>query len=315
MRIYCLIVIGCVGSMPLIWAMPAPPGEHPTTSVAAAISSSANQAVDLRSEFDRWNLDRRRQGDRPTCSAFTVAGAIEFAMAKRQGHGTRLSVDFLNWAANQTCGDAEDGGFFSDLWKGYRAHGICIESNMPYQAKFDPKRPPSTNALSEAKSRLSPALRLNWIKEWNVNTGLTDEHLAAIKRTLEAGWPVCGGFRWPKKEAWVGDVLQMCPSNSVRDGHSVLLVGYREDASQPGGGIFIFRNTARNARDGYMPYEYACAYMNDAAWVDFETGTKARSDSRAIPRYSWDPRRALAELWPLRARPLFAEPRSFREKG
>ncbi len=56
-------------------------------------------------------------------------------------------------------------------------------------------------------TRLPLALRLEWIKEWNVNTGLTEAHLAAIKGTLAAGWPVCGGFRWPKEAQWVDGVL------------------------------------------------------------------------------------------------------------
>ena len=59
------------------------------------------------------------------------------------------------------------------------------------------------------QTRLSLGLRLHWIKEWNVNTGLTDEHVAAIKNTLSQGWPVCGGFRWPKQERWEKEVLQM----------------------------------------------------------------------------------------------------------
>src|SRR5512138_3861947 len=48
--------------------------------------------VDLREQFDKYGLERWQQGARPTCSAFTVVGALEFAMARQQGHGTRLSV-------------------------------------------------------------------------------------------------------------------------------------------------------------------------------------------------------------------------------
>jgi len=58
----------------------------------------------------------------------------------------------------------------------------------------------------------------------------------------------------------------MCPPEEVFDGHSVLLVGYRDDP--PGGGVFIFRNTNRGGRDGFMPYSYARAYMNDAVWIE-----------------------------------------------
>lgn len=199
-----------------------------------------------------------------------MAGAIEFAFAKRQGHCPRLSVELLNWAANKTCGDLDDGAFFSDLWKGYTNYGICTAEELPYQAQFDHSVAPSAMALADARKRSGLGLRINWIKEWNVNTGLTDAERIAIKRILHLGWPVCGGFRWPKKEQWTDNVLQMCSANAVRDGHSVLLVGYRDDADQPGGGVFIFRNTAQTGRDGLMPYAYAQDYMNDAVWVDYK---------------------------------------------
>jgi hypothetical protein len=238
--------------------------------VTVRVGGATPDAADLRPLLESWGMVRRQQGARGTCSAFTVAGALEFAVANRQGHTPRLSVEFLNWAANKTCGDTADGGFFSDLWKGFAAYGICTEEDLPYQAGFDPARWPGARALADAKTRLPLGLRLHWIKEWNVNTGLTEEHLAGIKRTLSEGWPVCGGFRWPKEAKWESDVLQMCPSNAVYDGHSVLLVGYRDDAAQPGGGIFLFRNTAGDGHDGSMPYAYAQAFMNDAAWVDFE---------------------------------------------
>jgi len=230
---------------------------------------ASGESVDLRPAFSAMGLAPRRQGNRPTCSVFTFAGALEFAAAKRQGRPTRLSVEFLNWASNKACSDTEDGGFFSDLWKGFAAYGICAEEAMPYESKFDLSRLPSTGAMADAKTRLALGLRLHWIKEWNVNTGLTEPEFETVKRILGLGWPVCGGFRWPKQEQWTEEVLRMCPSNAVRDGHSVLLVGYRDDAAQPGGGVLIFRNTSHNGADGFMPYAYARLYMNDAVWVDF----------------------------------------------
>jgi hypothetical protein len=249
-----------------------------TTAAAAEVKSAPGPAalpasVDLRPAFDQFRFEPRLQGARPTCSVFTVVGALEFATAKRQGHCPRLSIEFLNWASNKTCGDHADGGFFSDLWKGFTAYGVCTEGDWPYQSKFDPDETPPPEALADAKTRLNFGLRLNWIKEWNVNTGLTEAHLAAIKRTLKEGWPVCGGLRWPKREQWVEDVLQLCAPDAVRDGHSILLVGYRDDDAQPGGGVFIFRNTSNAGRDGFMPYAYARDYMNDAAWIDSPAGS------------------------------------------
>ncbi len=58
------------------------------------------------------------------------------------------------------------------------------------------------------------------------------------------------------------------------DGHSVLLVGYRDDKTQPGGGVFLIRNSAGPSRDGMMTYEYVRAYLNDAAWIDFRGAGK-----------------------------------------
>ncbi len=227
-------------------------------------------AVDLRPKFARWELPPRQQGRRPTCSVFTVVGALEYAVASKEGNGIRLSVEFLNWAANQATRQTKDGGFFSDLWKGFAGYGICAEDDMPYRTKFDPAQGPNATAIEHGQAKLALKLRQHWIKKWDVNTGLTAEHLATIKRTLHQGWPVCGGFRWPKQEKWDQDILQMCHQDAVRDGHSVLIVGYLDVEGQAGGGVFIFRNTGGNGKDGHMPYAYAQAYMNDAIWIDYE---------------------------------------------
>jgi hypothetical protein len=154
------------------------------------------------------------------------------------------------------------------MWKGFSAYGICNESEMPYAKSFDAAREPSEEIRSGAKARLKLGLERHWIKEWDVKTGLTDEQLLGIRRKLRDGWPVCGGFRWPNHAAWNDGVLQMCDAGQVFDGHSVLLVGYRDDAKQAGGGVFIFRNTSSGGVDGMMTYEYARTYMNDALWID-----------------------------------------------
>src|SRR5208282_2628901 len=241
------------------------PAQQPASAGAAPTLPAS---VDLRPAFDKGGLARRTQGKRNTCSVFTVAGALEYAAAIKQGRAERFSVEFLNWGANKIVGEDEDGAFFSDLWKAYATYGVCAEQAMPYRAAFDPALAPAPEVLAEAKTRLALGLRHHWIKEWNVKTGLTDDQLLAIKRTLSQGWPVCGGFRWPKQPKWSDDVLQMCPPDAVYDGHSILLVGYREETNQAGGGVFIFRNTNNGGRDGSMPYTYAQAYMNDAVWID-----------------------------------------------
>jgi hypothetical protein len=243
--------------------------------------------VDLRPKLRSFGLTPLKQGGRGTCSAFTMTVAIEFAMAVREGHTPRLSVEFLNWAANRTCGDNADGGFFADLWLGFAAQGLCNAVEMPYRPEFDQTANPTPTALADAGTRKDAGLQIHWIKEWNVRTGLTDEQSLAIARTLARGWPVCAGLRWPKEERWVDDVLEECPPDQVRDGHSVLFFGYREAASPPGHGVFLFRNTGGDGRDGSMTFAYACEYLNDAAWIDMSGSARGSSQteepSAALP--------------------------------
>ncbi|MCC6123374.1 MAG: DUF2961 domain-containing protein [Pirellulales bacterium] len=233
-------------------------------------SSKNPNAVDLRPWLEKWELAPRVQGDRPTCSVFVVTEALEYAFAAKQGQGARLSVEFLNWAKNRAGNSADDGAFFSDLWKGYEVYGICPEADVPYRDQFDPALKPDEKSLAQGKAFLPHGMRLHWIKEWDPNKGVNAEQLAEIKRTLARGWPVGGGFLWPSNKKLENNVLKVVPRSEVVDGHSVLLVGYRDDEKQPGGGVFLFRNTSGESRDSEMTYEYALTYMNDAIWIDYE---------------------------------------------
>lgn len=224
-------------------------------------------AIDLRPAFQKWGLPLRLQGSRGTCSVFALTGAMEYALANRQQTGTVLSVEFLNWASNQATTNSADGGFFSDLWTGFEVYGICPETSLPYRPNYDPNLHPEENVLRRAKEVDQAHLHLHWIKPWNVATGLAEAQFLEIKRTLSHGWPVCGGCRWPKHEHWQRNVLEMAPATEVFDGHSLLLVGFKDDPAKPGGGVFLIRNSGGGVHDGALPYEYVRAYLNDAVWV------------------------------------------------
>ena len=222
---------------------------------------------DLRPALRKAGVTARQQGGRGTCSVFTVTSALEFALAEEGKPAGRLSVEYLNWASNQSVGRAVDGGFFADLWKGFQDWGICGEEEMSYAQAFDPARKPEDAIVAKAKQLAAAGPSLHWIKPWNVRTGLTPDQLTAIRETLARGWPVCGGFRWPRQEQWADGVLAMRPPEAVFDGHSVLIIGYKTDAAQPGGGTFTFYNSNHPDRECRMTWEYALAYMNDALWI------------------------------------------------
>ncbi|GAA5122934.1 hypothetical protein GCM10023212_20470 [Luteolibacter yonseiensis] len=232
----------------------------------AGTAVSIPAAVDLRPRLEAAGITPRQQGGRGTCSVFTVTAALEHALARPGKPAGRLSVEYLNWASNQAVGQAADGGFFSDLWKGFEAWGICNETEMTYGAIFEPDRKPEPKVIGHAKEQAS-RLRMNWIKPWDIKTGLTEAQLAAIRQTLAKGIPVCSGLRWPEKPRWENDVLRMCPPDQVFDGHSILITGYQPDVSQPGGGTFSFYNSNRPDKPCRLPWGYALAYMNDAMWI------------------------------------------------
>lgn len=224
--------------------------------------------TDLRPQFAKWGLSLKSQGARPTCSVFAVTAALEFAAAQRHQSGFVFSEEYLNWASNEAIDEHEDGGFFSDLWKGYLKHGICEARLAAYRETFDPHWRPSKEANRQAHSFRLDAYELTWIKHWDVATGLSDDELAAILDSLRAGLPVCAGMRWPKQAEYEDGVLRMCPPEEVFDGHSVLIVGYvLERAGDLDSGIVLARDSGSGGRYVSLPIEFIRAYTNDAAVV------------------------------------------------
>lgn len=202
------------------------------------------KSVDLRPQLKKWGLEPRSQGARNTCSVFVTTGALEFAVSKHFGRGTALSVEYLNWASSDVTGNPTDGGFFHDLLKGFEQHGICLEPAMPYQKQFDPKLKPSEKAKEKAKEIHELDLHIRWINPWKPKPGLTEEHLQEMKAVLAKGYPVAAG-----------------------SSHSRLFVGYVDDTRQPGGGLFVTKDSGAAAYNT-LTYEFVNEKVGDVFWVE-----------------------------------------------
>lgn len=220
----------------------------PPASTAPTGVSSIPASVDLRPRLLELDLPPRPQGARGTCSIFTTCEAIEFAIAVRDGKATRLSPEYLNWAASQVVGHPSDGNFFHNALAGFAKYGLCSESNMPYQKALDVKATPSAEATAEA-ARVHEGARdtimVHWIVPWTPNRfGVNDEQFAELKRVLASGYPVAAG-----------------------SGHSRLLVGYRDDQDVAGGGACITEDSALNRFDE-VTYEFVRKDVADVFWVE-----------------------------------------------
>lgn len=209
--------------------------------------------VDLRPEFERYGLTQRSQGRRGTCSVFATVEAIEYELAKQTGKGERLSVEFANWAANEATGRRDDGDFFHNIHSGIDKHGVCPEEAMPYARRFRPDVAPSEDAKQKAQQfRDRVKIEFHWIRKWSKTPGMTDEDVQQIKAALAAGHCVSAGSY-----------------------HSVLFVGYEEDASLPGGGRFFIADS--NRRETEINFEAAKQRFTDLFWVS--ASVAAESDT------------------------------------
>ncbi|HEY2343724.1 MAG TPA: C1 family peptidase [Chthoniobacteraceae bacterium] len=248
--------------------------------IAAAISAAASaddaglpREASLIAELQRENLSACAQGDRNVCSLFAITGLAEVESVRgASGHGDRFSEEYLIWAARKFSGNEDGQAMFYQALDGLEASGICTEARMPYTAKTDAARSPSPEAIAEAET-LRDRWRAHWVKLWSLEAPLTEVQLTEIKRALADGHAVACGLRWPKHLRG-SELFEVPGENDVFDGHSIMLVGYEDDASKPGGGILRFRNSfgARWGEEGYgaMSYAYASAYANDALWLQLE---------------------------------------------
>jgi len=250
------ILLGVLMAMLAAAFLSSPPeGEAQSQRKPGKRASTLPLIVDLRPMFKEFGLEPRSQGKRNTCSVFVTTWALEFALAKNLGKGVPLSVEYLNWACNQVINNrTEDRGqFFHDLLKGYDRHGVCPEQDMPYADRFDPQLEPSARAIKTAGQVRARGLKVSWINPWRPQPGLTDEHVRQIKETLAKGWPVAAG-----------------------SGHSRLLVGYRDDSTQPGGGVFITKDSGAGAYTE-ASYDWVKTNVGDVFWAE---STPKRSTKR-----------------------------------
>jgi hypothetical protein len=166
--------------------------------------------------------------------------------------------------------------------------GICRESLMPDLASGKAPRGPSPAALADAKPQ-SNRWKAHWIKRWDLKRPLDDAQLRAIKEALAGGHPVACGLRWPKVLKGF-KLVDAPPPQAVEDGHSVALVGYRDEAGR-NRGAFIFRNSWGpnwgNHGYGLISYIYTRTYANDAVWLELGTPNsevpRQRLEAESLP--------------------------------
>ena len=222
------------------------PMPHLQVSAARKPDPKTN-TTDLRPEFERLKLTPRSQGGRGTCSVFVVTEAFEYAVSKAANKTLRLSPEYVNWAADQVCGQSQDGAYFHQAIDGVTTHGLCLESTLPYKNTYDPNWSPSKETREKAEKnlrlvnkRLQP--EVVWIAPLG-KKGLSPANIRKAIDALRAGWPV-----------------------GIGAAHSLLLVGFEGDPLKMQSGVFHVLDSASSS-SRTVDYNYLHNEVGDAFYV------------------------------------------------
>lgn len=203
----------------------------------------------------------RNQASRGTCVAFTVTAIREF-LARKQNAPQDFSEQFLYHETKLIDGYPSACGTWQVKAIGVvQGLGVCRETVWPYNGNLPCNNngtEPGTAKPDAAGFRATPVIyganNLNSAK-----TALASDMVLGISIPVYASWYNSSAVRLS------GDINMRVGGEASVGGHALCVVGYKDDASFPGGGHLILRNSwstnwAPNNRYGAgygtLPYAY-----------------------------------------------------------
>jgi hypothetical protein len=222
----------------------------------------------------------RNQGNRGTCVAFASVAVREFLMGSKQD----LSEQYLYWWCDAHDPVPEEPGTTVEMgFRGLYEDGVCFETTWAYNLNpiegNEGQGPPPAGAAEEAhKYKIEKTIDLdeNSITELKLCLKGTDD---VPGRPIAFSIPVYNSWFRSKAVELSGNITMPLPGEAYVGGHAMVLVGYQDDSSVPGGGYFIIRNSWGNAWGinckygpgyGTIPYKY----ITDYCWEAFTGNAK-----------------------------------------
>lgn len=232
----------------------------------------------------------RDQGRRGTCVAFACAAVREFLTGIADED---LSEQFLYWACKEHDGYPGVGTWLHVGIDRLLEDGICPEETWPYNpAPIDGNEgqgPPPPGAVTAAREyRLAEAFCLVRRPDPPMPVQPFKAYLGGeAPRPIAMAVPLFDSF-FNQSTRRTGRVIMPLPGEDIRGGHAMCMVGYQDDASVPGGGFFLVRNSwgegwgyACDVGAGHalIPYEYISAYC----WEGYTGEAEPVSGGRLRP--------------------------------
>ncbi|HEX9930213.1 MAG TPA: C1 family peptidase [Pyrinomonadaceae bacterium] len=206
----------------------------------------APAAENSKNLIDQYMPPIRDQGDRGTCVAFSTVAVMEYA-ARRAGFNVNdLSEQYLYWAVKQIDQYPKDGTWLEFSFPVAKQQGTCLEDLWRYESDVIPGdlthgNPPNpekcaADALTHAFRR---AIRIrNYRQPDAIKEQLRQDRLVAIAIPVFKSW-----YKNPASRLTGKIHLPLQSDRFALNGHAIVLVGYVDDANEPGGGYFIVRNS------------------------------------------------------------------------
>lgn len=209
----------------------------------------------------------RNQGGRPTCAAFALTALNEY-VRRQESLDVDLSEQHLYYEAKLIDGDPNGcGTYLAKAVTALRDGGQCRESIWPY----DPTLP------CNDQGTLPPTATADGLN-YRLQTFAVDEQsVPAYKAQLVRAWPVAMAI--PTYDSWYlsnevrrsGRITMRVGDEAQADGHALVVVGYQDSDSSPGGGYFLVRNSWGTAWAYESPYgpgygTIPYKYIADDAW-------------------------------------------------
>ena len=214
--------------------------------------------VDLRARL----MSVHDQGERPTCLAFAVTAAHELIRASSAAVNEDLSEEALYWGGKQLDQGVRDGTSFSAAQGALPKWGQPLEAVWPYDPLRDESR------LYRLPNGVRPGSR-GWHRAGLRRIQHTVSSLRrelASERIVALGLVLTRGFYYPVAH-WIPEPRAGQPTLG---GHAVAIVGYDDNAPNPGRGGFLVRNSWGDSWAdrgyGWLPYQYV-QQLGKEAWI------------------------------------------------
>ncbi|MBN1373143.1 MAG: C1 family peptidase [Anaerolineaceae bacterium] len=237
-----------------------PPGEEPTRFAPLP------PAVDLHGRLPGV----RNQGQRGSCVAFACTAVREMLLGQPSTQAD-LSEQFLYWNAKQHDGYPGEGTYVHLVMGLLKSDGICPEPVWPYvptpipgNIGQDPPPPDARNKALPYRITDTQKITATWVD--SIREVLAENRPVAFAVPVYTYW-----FSEPARST--GDIRLPLPTDPKEGGHAMCMVGYEVDATAPGGGVFLVRNSWGTGWAGNnslapghcrIPFDYISQYSTAA---------------------------------------------------